>query len=243
MNRSLLIAMLMIIGSCTKTRNEPGQTTGKVPFTITNSRDTVLNFKLYRSAQDYLDDVNVIAAGRVAKGDTVMVDTDLEPQDVYVDIYSDDYQVGNWGNDFGPHGLHLSQRFADLGKIARYTDSSRSYYMDTNAAETRWRAVGGYSTGGPEWDSMPENDRYRYLRLRKDGTFELDTKDSNGNVITLPGFYNWRPNTGLSIRSLNNQGLSYLISIYSFTPDNELDFHSDTLILHQYTMLYKLARE
>lgn len=199
MKRKLICGCLLAalsLSACSK-KDDPGATDFIVEVKVQkefNAPVTPVNVNIYKTKEDYNTNSNVYISGRTGTDGRFLIPLNklIKGHSYYADWYSDDFLFNNWAG----FRDHLVLKYTDsmhmfgIGALGEYNNLALKRYLDGNKTETNWTAVGAMGYGGEAgvWEGMVEHERYLKIKLRKDLSGFVTTKDAGGGIMKSTDF-------------------------------------------------------
>src|SRR5690606_25931206 len=154
-------------------------------FSITSIEPTPLNYRIYPSYNDYIDNKNWIAAGIIKDHERVdfrMADFNKDSL-YYVELFSDDFAVSNWHevwNLNNESSLYLRPKDHDYQPwIAQRTGTHGRLLFDDKTKQT-WTAVDAYKWDKSIWDDLSVREQFLKLTFFRNHSIIIQYISANG---------------------------------------------------------------
>lgn len=201
--RNILLALsAVLLMLCTASCGKKNKLKG--PYTFENNTGETINLRMYKTLDDYANSTNPTLAVRMAPGDTYKwnyTDGDemlQQDKTFYMDWYTDDYRMSNWGRFYDPNPSHLVEDPPYVFTRKRYGSNicvllpyDTTYWRQTvirgNENEVLWKAIDARDRKRDTsiWKTLTNDERDCELLIRKTHISSLriaNTKSENTDI-------------------------------------------------------------
>jgi hypothetical protein len=241
------IILFFIMDACVK----PIQQLPDHSFKIINTSSISLQIDIYRTKQDYYNNVNVFFSGMVPAYDSLSMKAARPDSNTtyYYDIYSPGFTATNWGDSdfsFTTTGINVHSFILPGVNYGLF----RTTFLNGNNPSTIWNAVNRYDNSyNSIWQSLTASQQYKQLIIQKSLTGYVFQKDNSGDTTTdtiasIESFFSTSGLCGLNLILNGTFPATFYIYNTSVLPiSNNYHVTKDTILLNDLLGYWVMARQ